>query len=183
MSVPVPVSLTIQTRVARAKAALHQYLEVKGEAFEESRAEIVELIADLLHLARSLDLRADIPIEDPLDRARTLFSEQTRHIMAQGLSCDWCAASEGITISPLPSPELIGSRTDPNVAIGRGNWEEIYTATCPECGGSAPVSEFVRLKKPVLLDGGEEVSSNQSDRPGLGGKLLDILDRKGYWRQ
>jgi hypothetical protein len=39
-----------ETRAERAENALKAYVEAKGEVFENSRSEIADLIADLLHL-------------------------------------------------------------------------------------------------------------------------------------
>jgi NTP pyrophosphatase (non-canonical NTP hydrolase) len=47
--------ITNRTRAARAEAALRCYVEAKGEVFENSADEIADLIADLLHLAASID--------------------------------------------------------------------------------------------------------------------------------
>jgi hypothetical protein len=43
--------ITNKTRARRAEDALRQYIEARGEVFEQSRSEIADLIADLLHLA------------------------------------------------------------------------------------------------------------------------------------
>jgi NTP pyrophosphatase (non-canonical NTP hydrolase) len=48
-------NITNETRAQRAEAALMQYVEAKGEVFENSSSEIADLIADLLHLAAKLD--------------------------------------------------------------------------------------------------------------------------------
>lgn len=39
-----------EMRAERAENALRAYVEAKGEVFENSRSEIADLIADLLHL-------------------------------------------------------------------------------------------------------------------------------------
>jgi hypothetical protein len=39
-----------ESRAERAENALRAYVEAKGEVFENSRSEIADLIADLLHL-------------------------------------------------------------------------------------------------------------------------------------
>jgi hypothetical protein len=49
-------------RAERARVALQTYIEAGGETFEESSSEIVDLIADLLHLTANLDEGLD-PIE------------------------------------------------------------------------------------------------------------------------
>jgi hypothetical protein len=43
------------TRAERAMNALEGYVEANGETFENTSSEIADLIADLLHLAATLD--------------------------------------------------------------------------------------------------------------------------------
>lgn len=45
---------TNEERIERAESALQNYVLAKGEAFERSSDEIVDLIADLMHLASKL---------------------------------------------------------------------------------------------------------------------------------
>ena len=42
-------------RAERAENALRHYIEARGEVFENSSSEIADLIADLLHLAATMD--------------------------------------------------------------------------------------------------------------------------------
>lgn len=42
-------------RAGRAQAALHSYVEAKGEVFENSSSEVADLMADLLHLTVRID--------------------------------------------------------------------------------------------------------------------------------
>ena len=67
-------NITNETRAQRAEAALMQYVEAKGEAFESS-SEIAELIADLLHLTAQLD-QGDEPVECILRLARIHFEAE-----------------------------------------------------------------------------------------------------------
>jgi len=62
-------------RAQRAETALPEYVEAKGEAFESSSSEIVDLIADLLHLAVRLD-EGDEPVENSLRLARLHFDAE-----------------------------------------------------------------------------------------------------------
>jgi hypothetical protein len=64
-----------QTRADRANEALRQYVEAKGEVFEESCSEIADLIADLLHLAARWD-QGDGPIDSTLMLARMHFDAE-----------------------------------------------------------------------------------------------------------
>lgn len=64
-----------ETRADRAAEALRQYIESKGEAFEQSSSEIADLIADLLHLAARWDEGHD-PIESTLRLARMHFDAE-----------------------------------------------------------------------------------------------------------
>src|ERR1700687_1052190 len=56
------VSATTGTRADRAMEALRHYVESKREVLENSSSEIVDLIADLLHLAARWD-EGDDPID------------------------------------------------------------------------------------------------------------------------
>jgi hypothetical protein len=49
-----PSASSNSARAERAKAALHHYVEAKGEVFESSGDEVCDLVADLLHLTRRL---------------------------------------------------------------------------------------------------------------------------------
>jgi hypothetical protein len=68
-------NITNETRAQRAEAALMQYVEAKGEAFENSSREIADLIADLLHLSVQLD-QGDDPVENTLRLARLHFDAE-----------------------------------------------------------------------------------------------------------
>jgi hypothetical protein len=68
-------NITNETRAERAEAALMQYVEAKGEVFENSSSEIADLIADLLHLTAKLD-EGDDPIESTLRLARLHFDAE-----------------------------------------------------------------------------------------------------------
>jgi hypothetical protein len=62
-------------RAERARNALEAYIEDRGDAFENSSTEIVDLIADLLHLTAELDEGLD-PIDSTLRRARMHFEAE-----------------------------------------------------------------------------------------------------------
>jgi hypothetical protein len=64
-----------ETRADRALAALEQYVTAKGEVFEESSSEIVDLITDLLHLTVRLD-QGDDPVESALRLAQMHFEAE-----------------------------------------------------------------------------------------------------------
>lgn len=64
-----------QTRADRADEALRQYVEAKGEVFEQSSSEIAELIADLLHLTARWD-EGDDAIDSTLFLARMHFDAE-----------------------------------------------------------------------------------------------------------
>jgi len=61
-----------ETRAERAEATLMQYVEAKGEVFENSSSEIAELIADLLHLAARID-QGEKAVESTILLAKTHF--------------------------------------------------------------------------------------------------------------
>jgi hypothetical protein len=63
------------TRAERARTALQQYIEAKGEVFEDSSSEIADLITDLLHLTVRID-QGDRPIESALRLARLHFEAE-----------------------------------------------------------------------------------------------------------
>lgn len=62
-------------RAERARSALQAYVESRGEAYENSSSEIVDLIADLLHLAADLDEGFD-PIDSTIRLARMHFDAE-----------------------------------------------------------------------------------------------------------
>jgi hypothetical protein len=62
-------------RADRAFTALQAYIEARGETFESSSSEIVDLIADLLHLAADLDEGFD-PIDSTIRLARMHFEAE-----------------------------------------------------------------------------------------------------------
>jgi hypothetical protein len=64
-----------ETRAQRAEAALMQYVEAKGEVFENSSSEIAELIADLLHHTVRIDQGED-PVESTISLARQHFEAE-----------------------------------------------------------------------------------------------------------
>jgi hypothetical protein len=68
-------NITNEIRAQRAEAALMQYVEAKGETFENSSSEIADLMADLLHLAARLDEGND-PIESTLRLAQLHFDTE-----------------------------------------------------------------------------------------------------------
>lgn len=75
------MTLSNADRAARAENALRTYVEAKGEAFENSRSEIADLIADLLHLlardhAAATPPAAEDVIESTLDLARLHFDAE-----------------------------------------------------------------------------------------------------------
>jgi hypothetical protein len=63
-------------RAERARVALQTYIEARGEVFEESSIEIVDLITDLLHLTANLDQGFD-PIESTLRLARMHYDAES----------------------------------------------------------------------------------------------------------
>jgi hypothetical protein len=68
-------NISNQTRAERAEQTLMQYVEAKGEVFENSSSEIADLIADLLHLTAKLD-EGDDPVESTLRLARLHFDAE-----------------------------------------------------------------------------------------------------------
>jgi hypothetical protein len=64
-------NISNQTRAERAEQTLMQYVEAKGEVFENSSSEI----ADLLHLTAKLD-EGDDPVESTLRLARLHFDAE-----------------------------------------------------------------------------------------------------------
>jgi hypothetical protein len=64
-----------EARAKRAADAVYQYVKAKGEAYEESSSEVVDLITDLLHLAAKLD-QGDEPVESTLHLARMHFDAE-----------------------------------------------------------------------------------------------------------
>jgi len=64
-----------QTRADRADEALRQYVEARGEVFEQSSSEIADLIADLLHLTARWD-EGDDAIDRTLRLARMHFDAE-----------------------------------------------------------------------------------------------------------
>jgi hypothetical protein len=76
--------ITNKTRAHRAEIALQNYVQEKGEVYEESSSEIADLIADLLHLTASLDEGEDA-VESTLRLARMHFdAEQQEEMLAAG---------------------------------------------------------------------------------------------------
>jgi hypothetical protein len=63
------------TRAERAQTSLQLYVETKGEVFENSSSEIVDLIADLLHLVARTD-QGDDPVDSALRLARLHFDAE-----------------------------------------------------------------------------------------------------------
>jgi hypothetical protein len=68
-------NISSETRAERAENALRQYVEAKGEAFENSSSEIADLIADLLHLTVRLD-QGDDPVENTFHLAQLHFEAE-----------------------------------------------------------------------------------------------------------
>lgn len=64
-----------EARAERARTALRQYVEARGEVFEDSSSEITDLIADLLHLTVRID-QGDDPVESTLRLARLHFDAE-----------------------------------------------------------------------------------------------------------
>jgi hypothetical protein len=62
-------------RAERARTSLRQYVEARGEVFEDSSSEIADLIADLLHLSVRID-QGDDPVESTLRLARLHFDAE-----------------------------------------------------------------------------------------------------------
>ena len=53
------MSTNNKKRTERAQLALQQYVEAKGETFEQTSDEVCDLIADLLHLTRRMHLKGE----------------------------------------------------------------------------------------------------------------------------
>lgn len=64
-----------EARAKRAADALYGYVIAKGEVYEESSSEIVDLITDLLHLAIRLD-QGDDPVGSALRLAQMHFEAE-----------------------------------------------------------------------------------------------------------
>ena len=64
-----------ELRADRALAALEYYIAIKGEVFENSSSEIVDLVTDLLHLT-ARNAKGDDPVERTLWLARMHFDAE-----------------------------------------------------------------------------------------------------------
>ena len=64
-----------EARAKRAADAVYGYIKAKGETYEESSSEIVDLMTDLLHLAIKLDEGID-PVESTLRLAQMHFEAE-----------------------------------------------------------------------------------------------------------
>jgi hypothetical protein len=64
-----------EIRADRAHEALRFYVKAKGEMFEESSSEIVDLITDLLHLTARID-EGDDPVESTVRLALMHFEAE-----------------------------------------------------------------------------------------------------------
>jgi hypothetical protein len=64
-----------ERRADRALTALEHYVAAKGEVFENSSSEIVDLITDLMHLTARID-EGDDPVESTLRLARMHFEAE-----------------------------------------------------------------------------------------------------------
>ena len=64
-----------EARAKRAADAVYAYVKAKGEDYEESSSEIVDLMTDLLHLTIRLD-EGDDPIESTLRLAQMHFEAE-----------------------------------------------------------------------------------------------------------
>jgi hypothetical protein len=62
-------------RAKRAADAVYEYVKAKGETYEESSSEVVDLITDLLHLVLKLD-QGDDPVESTLRLAQMHFEAE-----------------------------------------------------------------------------------------------------------
>jgi hypothetical protein len=100
------------SRAARAQNALQTYVEAKGEVFENSREEITDLIADLLHLlARDHVAKApptaDDVIDSTLDLARLHFEAEQADIEENGGQD--CAGFQKLIYMPRESTPTIAT--------------------------------------------------------------------------
>ncbi|MFI5109732.1 MAG: hypothetical protein ACHP78_12900 [Terriglobales bacterium] len=114
-------------RAARAQTALQHYIEAKGEAFENSSTEIVDLIADLLHLAATTD-QGDDPIDTTLRLARLHFDAEhddpEESGNQHGLRCPECGKSDQLDIAATVWVRLCPDGTDVTAAeCGDHEWD------------------------------------------------------------
>jgi hypothetical protein len=68
------------TRAKRAENALRFYIEAIGEVFENSSSEVADLIADLLHLATTMDggeTEDESTVQAVLDLAQLHYEAET----------------------------------------------------------------------------------------------------------
>jgi len=140
--------ITNEDRAERARAALEQYVTAKGELFEDSSSEIVDLIADLLHLAGRID-EGDEPIDSTLRLARMHYeAEVTEELGNQfGLRCPECGTGDEIDIAATVHVRLCRDGTDVFAAAnGDHEWDDNSAAHCRACHHSATVAAFGRKK-------------------------------------
>lgn len=64
-----------EIRAKRAADAVYEYVKAKGEVYEESSSEVVDLITDLLHLVVKLD-QGDDPVEGTVRLAQMHFEAE-----------------------------------------------------------------------------------------------------------
>lgn len=93
-----------ERRAARAYAALRDYVVAKGEMFEESSSEIVDLITDLLHLAAKWDL-GDDPIDSALRLAKLHFEAEAGELETTSA----CSVRNAARPIASTSPQRYGS--------------------------------------------------------------------------
>ncbi len=127
-----------ETRAERAEAAMCFYVEAKGETFENSSSEIVDLIADLLHLTARLD-EGDEPIESTLRLARMHFEAETSNPEEQ-------------TMTTETTNEAATRKYSVLYAVTRGEYYEIEAANEEEAKDKAFTDgEFVEgATRPTL---------------------------------
>ena len=90
-------------RAERGRTALQAYIEARNEAFENSSSEIVDLIADLLHLEPLIAMKDTSPFDSTLRLARMHFEAER---------------AEKAVRNEHPSPQTLPRRRD-RVAFAR----------------------------------------------------------------
>jgi hypothetical protein len=107
------------TRASRAENALQAYVEDKGEVFENSRSEIADLIADLLHLIDRDHNPTDAPAPWVDDLVRSTLDLAQMHFDAERADPEEANQQQDIDPSLPPLGKLIymPEETTPTVAV------------------------------------------------------------------
>src|ERR1051325_6359809 len=106
------MTLSNAIRAARAHNALRTYVEARGEVFENSREDITDLIADLLHLLARDHIAAAPPAGDEviqaiLDMARMHFDSEQAEAEEGGEQN--CAGFQKLIYMPRESTPTIAT--------------------------------------------------------------------------